>query len=169
MSGRVLAQVLLRIWGVVLIVWGISATSNVFLFWQTAPAMGRATVVSVVLNVVVDLVAGIYLVRNGDRLGAWLVSDLDEGDALPVSTEGLERVGFGILGIYFLVWGFSGVAANVVSLKSSDAGEMLSTLSTRGGVSAFVRLLAGALLLLRREGLTKAWRALRSQDQEPAD
>jgi hypothetical protein len=59
----------------------------------------RATAAGSVLYVLVSLIAGIYLVRNGDRVGAWLVSDLDEPPEEPVLTpQIIEGVGVRLLG-----------------------------------------------------------------------
>ena len=42
MSGRTLAQVLLRVWGIMLIVWGVASIGNVLLFVVPKDSFGES-------------------------------------------------------------------------------------------------------------------------------
>src|SRR5438477_11786412 len=110
MTAKALAQLLLRLWGIALIIWGVAAVGEVFflLVPVTEPFSGaafRASGAAAALHVLVYLVAGIVLIRNGDRLGAWLVSDIDNPSSSTVSAIEIEAVGFAVLGAYFLITG----------------------------------------------------------------
>src|SRR5437016_3802952 len=98
MNGRTLAQVLLRVWGVMLIVFAVASVGNVLLFLippGDAPATTawRAGGTASAVQMAIYLIAGVFLLRNGDRLGAWLVSDLDDPGP-PASSAAVEGIAF---------------------------------------------------------------------------
>jgi uncharacterized membrane protein len=178
MSGRTLAQVLLRVFGVMLIVNGVAALGTVVLFFapreELSAGMMRATAIGGFFNVLVSLVAGIYLLRNGDRLGAWLVSDLDEQPSEePVTPLVVEGVGVRLLGIYLIIAGVRELVRFAAEMFATNPSEGLSHLNvltlsrTSGGL---VELIAGIILLWKREqivgALSRSWRVIRSREDE---
>jgi hypothetical protein len=183
MNGTTLAQVLLRVWGVVLIVWALASVGSLFLLLvpalDSAGAAFRATAAASFVQVLVFLIAGIALVRNGDRIGAWLASDLDVGaSTTPASPIEIEAVAFVILGTYLLVSGIGHIASFAVMLLAKPRWDETSALlfAWKGQpgaiVSGVVYVTAGAILLLRRRNIaaavSKTWRMVRRQD-DPSD
>jgi hypothetical protein len=182
MSAKTLAQLLLRLWGVALIIWGLSSLGNLFFLFvpaqpeSAAPAL-RASGASAALHVVVYLVAGFFLIRNGDRIGDWLVSDFDAAPAAPASAPEIEAVGFAILGVYFLVTGIrelAGVIGPLLVYPRWEAGTLALWWpgQRQFAIAGMVNVFAGIVLLNRRHRLApavaKAWNVLRSRDSSSA-
>jgi hypothetical protein len=174
MNAKTLAQVLLRVFGILLIVSGISGFGAVFVFFASADGFGsgqmRAQAVSMVLGVVVNVIAGIYLLRSGDRLGVWLVSDLEDSPE-PAAAGAIESLGVRLLGIFFIVSGCRdlvrfGVEA-IATGRFEGAGRLAAWFTGNAG-GASTELIAGIVLLWRRDqisgALARGWRTIRSQD-----
>ena len=167
MSGRTLAAILLRVWGVVLIVGAIVSFADAFFFLmpQGGESVGgawRASAVSLLLRVIISAIAGVYLVRNGDRVAAWLVSDIeDSGPA--ISSTAIEPIALRLLGVYFVVSGVAILTGEALMLGPSTWLQSVGKLA--GGVVEFV---AGILLIWRRDqigaALARGWRVIRSRD-----
>jgi len=166
-----------------LIVWGVASIGNVLLFVVPKDSFGespwRVTGAAFVVQMLVYLIAGVFLVRNGDRVGAWLVSDIDE-QGPPASASAVELVAFRVIGLYFLIAGVRGLVGLIASVAASprwdDSGHLASVLTTQSGnvARAVVELAAGVLLIWRVDQIAswfgRGWRAVRSRDEDnPSD
>ncbi len=167
-----------------LIVWAISSIGNVLLFltptdaFDTANAPWRASSAAALIQMLVYLIAGVFLVRNGDRLGAWLVSDIDD-QGPPASPTTFELVAFRVIGLYFLISGARATVGLIVSIALSpswETGRINAALASQWGniARAIVDLLAGALLVWRVDEmaawLRRGWKVVRSRsDDTPGD
>ena len=179
MSGRTLAQVLLRVWGVMLIVWAVASIGNVLLFMVPKDMLGnapwRVSGAAAIVHMLVYLIAGVFLVRNGDRVGAWLASDIDE-QGPPASASAVELVAFRVIGLYFLIAGVRAlvgmIASVAVSPRWDETGHLASVLTAQSGsvAMAVVELAAGAFLIWRVDQIVawfgRGWRAVRSRDED---
>lgn len=176
MTGRTLAAVLLRVLGVMLLVGGLAAVGTLFLFFAPRDVSGaasiRATAMGGFFHVLVSVVAGIYLLRNGDRIGTWLVSDLDEPESVerPLTAPVIEGVGVRLLGIYLIVSGGRDVVGYVAELSVSPGEVHLNPYVIARAAGGLVELFAGILLLWKREqiagALSRGWRTIRGQDED---
>jgi hypothetical protein len=185
MNAKTLAQVLLRVWGVVLVVSALAAAGNMLLLLASAVSGRsggwRASEAAALLYPVVYLIAGSLLIRRGDQIGSWLTSDIDVDAGTPASALEIQVVAFSIVGLYFLVTGLrdlaNAAAAALANLQWREPGT-LSYIWERQrqlAVAGVVNTVAGIVLLVRRqniaEALSKTWRVVRSRetsaDQDP--
>lgn len=169
MTAKAFAQVLLRVWGVVLIVsaliWMASAV--------TVAYNGRAFVIPLVMRLLIELGVGLTLIRNGDRIGAWLVSDI-EADGPPMNGVQAQAIGLAILGAWFLIRGLSdllGISLVYFNPPTPDEAGFTASLREkqfRAMIIGGVQAAAGAILLLRRVDfatrISRGWRNVRGQE-----
>ncbi|MHB0972109.1 MAG: hypothetical protein ACYC7A_17415 [Thermoanaerobaculia bacterium] len=180
MNARTLAQVFLRLWGIALLVWGAAGIGNLFLFFVPAEqasdvAAFRMSAAATAISIFVYLFVGLALIRNGDRIGEWLVSDLSsEASVSPASALEIQAVALAILGAYFLVDGVRDLAAilgAIVVKPSWDETKTTSLIWDRyrdSLISGAVTTVAGVILLARGQNLaavlSKAWSTIRSRE-----
>lgn len=172
MTAKALAQVLLRVWGVILIVSAAIWMTAAFVF---APGAWRLTVIPAVMRLLVELAAGLTLIRNGDRIGAWLVSDIEE-EGPPADGVRIQAIGFAILGAWFLINGLADLLGRAVFFFSApewNEGIPLASLREKqmeALVMGAAKGLAGAILLFRRVDLatriSRIWRTVRREDDD---
>ena len=171
MSGRTLATVLLRVFGITLIVGGVAAMGALFLFFaHDGFPTDRAPAMTALFGALVSLIAGIYLLRNGDRLGGWLVSDVEEPSEPPATAADVEGIGVRLLGIYLIISGSRELVRFLAEWLATKEVAHLSAFAISRVAGGLVELLAGVFLLWKREqivgALSRGWRVIRSQDQE---
>jgi hypothetical protein len=179
MTAKALAQVLVRCWGLVLIISALAWVGNLVAMFGARE--GREMFVAGALRAFVELGAGIAFVLNGDGIGAWLVSDIETtGEpGEPVDAVQIQIVAFVILGVYFLVTGLAHMASVSYTLLSkpqwNETGQFEYLLQQRKEtlVLGVVDVVAGIILLLNRVGLAnvilKTWRVIRARDDDAAD
>src|SRR5262245_45244109 len=109
----------------------------------------RSVVMSPLPLSFIQLIAGIVLIRNGDRLGAWLVRDVDDAQAPPASARDFEAIALRIMGIYVLILGFRELAV----LAGTWGAEHLRGVEPRAVVVAIIDFVAAAILLRRSANL----------------
>lgn len=173
MNAKTLAQVLLRIWGAVLIIWAVAGAGSLFLlFLPSANALLRANGAAAALREIVYFIAGILLFRRGDQIGEWLASDIEPRETPPASALEIEAIAFAILGVYLLVAGIRDIAGAVPAFFAIP-GEITASAVVLGrpgqyAIPGLVNLVAGVILLFRRQdiaaALSRAWRRLRSRN-----
>jgi len=168
MTSKALAQVLVRILGVYWIVVSLVSVGNVLGFVGPQP-IPRGIVVGQSLNVIVTFICGAFFIRSGDRIGAWLTSDLEPADE---STGNLDllTVALAILGVWILILGLRSAAIVGVEFlvrSRSDETPAASYIWDRQRlalVTAAVDTIAGIVLISGREGIANAWARLRGRD-----
>ena len=173
MNTKTLSQVLIRVWGVVLLVSALASSGNVFLFLGGAGEW-RGPAVASFINVLFSFAAGICFVRYGDQIGAWLASDLPDGSGPSSSLEVLSAA-FAVLGAYFLVTGLRNGAVVGVELFTKPKWEETATAAyvwerqRQTIVTSVVDTLAGIILLFGRHnivaGWSRWWRVIRSRQE----
>lgn len=172
MTSKVLAQVLVRILGVYLLVASVVSLGNVLSL--VGPGGFRAPLVGALLNVIVTFVAGAFFVRNGDRIGSWLTSDLEAPDQ-PTSSVDLFPVALAILGVWVLLIGLRSAAIVGVEflvrpkLDETPATSYIWDRQRLALVTAVVDTIAGIVLISGREGIANAWARLRGRSGDAMD
>lgn len=176
MSAKTLAQVLIRVWGLILIVTAVAASGTLFMF--TGGSQWRAAAASSVTNLVFSFIAGFFFVRDGDRIGAWLASDLEvEGEPTgpPADAKAILSIGLALLGAFYLVEGLrSGavVALDLVIKPKEDYVNAVAYLWDRDNQAiarAVVDTIAGIILLFGKQNIAgsaaRFWRVVRARDE----
>jgi hypothetical protein len=171
MTAKALAQVLLRVWGVILM---ISAAIWMVAAFALAPSTWKMTLIPVAMRLLIELGAGLTLIRNGDRIGAWLVSDIEE-EGPPANALQIQTIGFAILGAWFLIHGIADLLSkssgfiNPPKLEEGSAPYYREK-AIESLVIAGAQTLAGAILLFRRVDLatrvSRIWRSVRRKEDE---
>src|SRR5438874_4760361 len=108
MTAKVLAQVLVRVWGLVLII-DVTASIGILGMLFKSPNDLLLPFIPTGIGVLLRAFFGVLLVRNGDRIGAWLTGDIEESGT-PANATQIQTVAFAILGAYFLVNGLAQLA-----------------------------------------------------------
>ena len=177
MNAKTLAQVIIRVWGVMLVVGALASSGNILLF---LPGSGewRSAAVGSLISVLISLAAGVYFLRQGDKVGAWLASDLEDAGAPATSLE-LLSAALAVLGVYFLIIGLRSGAAVGFELLSKPKWDETSTAAyvlerqRQALVSAAVDTIAGVVLLVGHHhlvaGWSRLWRSVRSRPPEPGE
>jgi hypothetical protein len=170
-NAKILASLLLRLFGVFLIIEGaasaISASARLIepSEWRTEIAMHGSLAL-------VDLIAGIVVLRSADRIAARLVRDLEVGETTGDAAR-FHKIAFAIAGWYFLVTGLAqltGIGYTMWARPKWDETRTLEYLWDHAQVhlgTAIGYSLGGAILLLSRDGLSRsiarAWRVVRDR------
>ena len=179
MNAKTLAELLLKIWGITLLISAL-ASLPVTLLMITASsgnnseaAFLRASQNGSILHLVIQALVGTAIIVWADN-----ITDLIESDTTPLqidtSTAELQVLGFALVGIFVLVDGLGNVAATVYvwfSRPSFDQTDPVSYIWTRQNeaiVRALVQVVAGALLIFGRETIVHGWSRLRSQSVNDA-
>jgi hypothetical protein len=137
--------------------------------------MWRMSVMASVINIILTFVAGVILIRHGDRIGAWLVSDITEAGS-PADATQIQAIAFAILGLWFLVAGVRGgasVAFTILTKPKWDEMRQFEYLwdqQKQALVACVVDLAAGVILLFGRAAIARsvrtAWRVVRPPDPD---
>ena len=179
MNAKTLAELLLKIWGITLLISAL-ASLPVTLLMITASsgnnseaAFLRASQNGSILHFVIQALVDSAIIVWADN-----ITDLIESDTTPLqidtSTAELQVLGFALVGIFVLVDGLGNVAATVYvwfSRPSFDQTDPVSYIWTRQNeaiVRALVQVVAGALLIFGRETIVHGWSRLRSQSVNDA-
>ncbi|MEZ5332110.1 MAG: hypothetical protein R2991_08660 [Thermoanaerobaculia bacterium] len=175
MNARAIAELLLRVWGAILAIGGL--TSLPLHISMMAPSSGssgwleRWSLLSAVLSVLVQIAVGAWLVRRGDAVARVVVPETLRVE-LPADDAQLQRLAFVLVGLLVLLSGLQDAAAGAFSWatlpRSGDTSPFSNALyllhQTRLLVArGVVAILAGALLLLGRRRVADAWSVLRSR------
>ena len=173
MSAKALAQVLVRVWGLVMII-DVTASLGIIATLFTGPKDLMFTLVPSALGIMLRGVFGVMLVRNGDRVGAWLVADIEESGP-PADMTQIQIVAFGILGAYFLIAGLAlivGIGYTFLTKPKWDETSNLAYLWERQKEHlgpAIAQTIGGAILLFRRvsfgSAIARSWSAIRGQGE----
>jgi hypothetical protein len=176
MTGKALAAIALRVWGVILIVGALASSPSTILFVTLAPAVGpeasvfRVSQIGVALTLLVHAALGVALVLLADRIVGWVTPD---GPPLRIDVYASElaALGFALVGLYALVQGAENIAAAVYTVAtkpwwpaSSDSTFWYVWEHQREAiVRAFVQIAAGAVLMFGRRAIVNAWWWLRGE------
>jgi len=159
---------LLKVWGVVWLVSGVTGLANVIIELFTRPfassdaAMQRFSQFSSMATVLVTLGAAIVLIKYGESISARLIH-IDDEFALAVSPTQLEAALIGVLGAYLVVRGFREGAVTAYALirraswDPSGSIEYVWRNRESAVVGAAVDFLSGLVLMLGRKGIAETW------------
>ena len=171
MNAKTLGEVLLRVWGVVLLASAVASLGSLsLLFEQTSgpdAAEWRTSALSSAAHLFMTLVIGLSLIRGGHALAARLFKD-SSGPNEPIDLATITSLAFSLLGFYFLAVGLRDAIAIGVMLASkaswdeTRAYEYFWDRQRQAFVAAIVNIAAGAVLLISRKHLASWWMKLRS-------
>jgi hypothetical protein len=174
MNARTLAELALKIWGIILVVSALASLPVTLLMAASGagndPQAGlmRMTQIASILGLVIQAAVGTAVLVWADR-----ITDLIKSDTAPIqidtSIDELQALGFALAGVFILVSGLQNVASAAYVLLSRpkfDETNPLTYMWTRQDeaiVRAVVQVVAGALLIFGRETIARGWSALRGQ------
>lgn len=176
MNGRAIAELALRIWGLMLFI-GVLVELPMTLVIATSThgeEMTRAAVLveraGFALRILLQAAVGAALIRWSGPIARHLVPEELEIH-LAVSDAQLRSLGFALVGVFVLVGGLQDLAAAAYALLTrprlqADPFDPLSFLwvqQRENLARALVQVVAGVILLASREGLARAWLRLRGR------
>ncbi len=182
MTGRVLAGIALRVWGVVYLVDALIALPHLVTWLMisyptdaSSKAMVYAQNVSMVLNAAATMLVGVCLIALADRIAAATVPET-EPLVVRVDSSDLTILAFAVTAVVILVWGLKdlgSLAYAAVAKPSWIGAETWLSYEWREDrdviVRAIVELAAGTALWMGRNGIANAWRLLRRPADEAPD
>ena len=179
MTGRAMASIAVKVWGLILVVGALGSSPSTILFVTLVPAVSadttllRASQVGLVLNLVLQAGLGIALMLAGDRAVAWVVPD---GPPLRIDVYASElaALSFALVGLFVLVQGAENIVATVYTLLTSPWGPTSSDSTfwyvwerqREAIVRALVQIAAGVVLMFGRRRIVNAWWWLRGGQGE---
>jgi len=182
MTGRAMASIAVKVWGVILVVGALASSPSTILFATLAPPVGadtaaiRASQIGQMLNVVLQAGLGIALVLVADRVVRWVVPD---GPPLRIEVYASElaALAFALVGVYVLVQGAENIVATVYTLLtrpwwpiSKDGPFWYVWERQREAiVRALVQIAVGVPLVFGRRAIVNAWWWLRGGVDATAD
>jgi hypothetical protein len=172
MNAKTLAELALKVWGVVSILGALLAIpAALWMGWSVSgedpqAALVRASQIGYVLNVIVQVLGGIIVLVWADRIVA-----LFEADETPLhigmSGPDVQVLAFAIVGVFVFVNGVQGAAgAAYVMWTKPEQVDTLSYMWARQGedmIQGVVQIAAGAFLIFGRETLVRGWSRLRGE------
>ena len=172
MNAKTLAELALKLWGVLLALGSLlSLPAALWMTW-TVPsgdeqaAFMHATQVGYTLNVVLQGLGGVAVLVWADRIVALFEAD-DTPLNIDVSHAHVQILAFAIVGVFVLIDGLqNAVAAGYVLWTKPDLADTSSYMWARQGedmIKAVVQIAAGALLVFGREAVARGWSRLRGQ------
>ena len=171
MSTRAFAAVLLKVWGVLCLMWGTIGLANSIAEWvmqpysSNDPNMQRFSLFLSAASTLITLGVAFVLLKYGDMVAGALVRT-DDRFSFGLSPMQLEAVLLGVLGAYLAVAGFRQVAVIGYTLIRRPAWDQTGALAyvwhnqEREVAGAAIDLLAGLLLLFGRKGIAAGWARL---------
>jgi hypothetical protein len=179
MTASTLAELALKIWGVILVLGGIlelpAALWMSAMFPSSDPqaVLMRRSQVAVMLGIMAQGLGGLVILVWADRIVALFESD---NTPLPMDVTGpeLQRLAFAVVGVVVLIDGVqSAAAAGYVLLTKPPEIDALSYMwqsrQHESMIKGIVQLVAGALLVLGRESIVEGWTRLREARRMDAD
>ncbi len=174
MTGRALAGVALRVWGVILVVGSLASIPSTILFATLAPGASpeamviRTSQIGMMAGLLLRAALGVTLVKLADRIVAWVVPD---GPPLRIDVYASElaALAFAIIGLYALIQGAENIVGAVYTAASRPTWPSGSERTfwfvwereRETIVRAFVQIGAGLVLLIGRTSLVNTWWWLR--------
>jgi hypothetical protein len=174
MTGRALAAIALRIWGVVFFVGALVSSPQTVFFVRLAPARPqdawlRAQQIGLMLNLGARALIGLALIVLADRIAAVVIPET-EPLAIDADVFDLAVLGFAVAGIFILVWGLQDVASIVYTLVAKPGwppGVSWSSYLWEQQRIAIVRVIveiaAGIVLIFGRDAIVSSWWQLRGR------
>jgi hypothetical protein len=178
MNSTTLSQVIIRVWGVFLVVAALASIGNFLFFLENGGGQWRSSAAAAALHILITFIAGVSFVRYGDQIGKWLASDLPESGP-PSSALEILAVAFAVLGAYFLVIGLRSGAVVGIELLTKPKWDGTTPAAyvwerqREAIVVSAVDALAGIILLFGRQniatGWSRWWHILRSRGENGID
>ena len=181
MNARAIGELVLRLWGAMLLIGALSALPMEIMMTVSAPVeadppgiMTRQQFLATLLYVLLQAAIGASLLRWG-HVAARVAVPGGLAVELPADEQRLHRLGFALVGAVVLIAGLQDAAAAGYSLAAKptwDETDPFSYLMDRqreNVVRGVVQILAGLLLLAGRERIARAWSLLRSRPPDEGE
>ena len=174
MTGRSLATVALKTWGLVHAISALASLPAALLIVTASPGIDaqarilRASEFASILNLVLHVLIGGTMVAIAGRISEAILPDTPPLQ-VSVTTGELQTLAFALVGIVVLVDGLREVAAAAYVLLGKPALDRTDGLSylwdreSQSIVRAVVQVVAGGLLVFGRDALARGWSRLRGQ------
>jgi len=174
MNAKTLAELALKLWGVLLVLGTLLSLPAALLTVWMVPggdeqaALMRASQISYILNAVFHLLAGVVVLVWADRIVALFESDVTPLN-IDVSFAQLQILAFAITGIFVLIEGLQNAAATGYALlakpEGADTVSYMWAGQGEGMIKGIVQIAAGSVLLLGREALARKWSGMRGEPE----
>lgn len=185
MNAKTLAELALKIWGVILLVSALTSLPVVLLMAAAGSgsdaqaSLFRLSQLASILSVVIQAAVGTAVIVWADR-----ITDLIESNTEPIQIETniteLQALGFALVGVFILVGGFQNIASaayvllNKPQLEGTDALTYTWDRQKETIVKGLVQVIVGLLLVFGRQTIADGWSRLRGQSiseemDDPAD
>jgi hypothetical protein len=173
MDGRGIAAVALRIWGLVLLLGAVAALPGSLLVARASPSPPeqtefiRASQNAILFQLAAYAILGLCLLLWADVVARWSIPETPHVQ-VGIDMSQFLTVGLVLVGVGTLIQGLGdSVVSGYVLMRKPQGDEpgALSYLWERQPetlVRAVVDLVAGAILVLGRAGLARAWAQVRS-------
>lgn len=184
MNARAIGELVLRLWGAMLLVGGLSALPTHIMMTVSAPVvadspgtMTRWTYLPILFSVLLQAAIGASLLRWGS-VAARAVVPADLTVELQADEARLRRLGFALVGVVILISGLEDLAAALYALATRPTFEVRGPFDSisyllgqqrENFVRGVVQMVAGTILLARPEGVARAWRLLRGRSTREGD
>lgn len=164
---REIATVLLKVWGVILLVNGAQGVLGVLPMAMSSNAADlRLPMMSAATAAIVTLVAGAAVLLGAAAIARWIgANGSASADATPgrYTVRDLQSLAFGAIGVYLAIGALREIATIVYTLMRQPAwdetGALTYLFADRKAdlAGAAVQLIAATLLLVTRSMLAAAW------------
>ena len=175
MTAKAAGEIALKVWSVILVV---SAVLSIPALLGQVTTKGESPIeaatwhIAAVWNSVhaaLTIIVALVLYKFASEISSRFNVPDGQSDS-PLTSASLASVGFGILGAYFLVLAIRQFADLLFQLATKPAYEQQSLSYLWGNqlralVGATVQLVAGLVLLVGRNALSKAWAHLRARGE----
>jgi hypothetical protein len=175
-NGRTLAEILLKVWGVTLIVSALASLPMVVTMVGISgepegaqAGLVRSSQIVSMINPAVMAFLGIALITSSARLAERLIPDTAP---LAIEADGhqLQALAFTVVGVFVLVDGLRDAAVALYALATKPEWMSDGTMpylwhqQREAMIGGTVRIAAGVVLIVGRHALGRSWRKVRSQD-----
>lgn len=173
MDIRSLGILMLKFWGLVSLVWGVTSMINLLLVFvgpigqSDLTAIGYGIMSNGLAALLTVLLGVILLARAQGIVTLILPNPSVPGESYSYTAVDLESVVFGGLGVYFAINALRDIGTLVYAIayrpEWEEEGRLLGALETHQAqlAGAAVQLVVAVILLIRRNELARLWSRIR--------
>ncbi len=175
MTGKNLATIALKVWGVVFVAGALMTIPQMLLFLggstgaQQPQALVHLDLMLAILGPLARAIVGVLMILFASRLADATIPETAPL-AIDAGVPDLTALAFCVAGVIVLVWGLEDVASIGVTFASrpdwisiASRSDYVWNTRSREVARAIVELVVAAVLIFGRSGLANAWSRLRDR------